>query len=172
MFVNNVVPSYILHANASHQHVFFGKLWDYNMFKVLKYPPKSTFWFTFISNKDLTTFSWCSFEVSEVKGLKGDNRVEENIWKTFEKMKAWPERDHRLQLLQRAAVMETITHSGANRKLALWTSAHPVFFYLKPKAARQKSLTCFKGVSQRSGKGCIQERAGKCTMQSELLIQR
>lgn len=60
--------------------------------------------------------------------------------------------------------------SGANRKLALWTSAHPVFLHLQPKAAEQKSLTSFKGVSQRSGKGCVQEGAGKCTTQSELHI--
>lgn len=42
-------------------------------------------------------------------------------------MKARWERDHRLKLQQCAAVMEVITRSGANRKLALWTSDHPVF---------------------------------------------
>lgn len=69
------------------------------------------------SNTDLATLRLCFFEkdLSEVKELKGDNRVEENIWKTFKKkkkkMKAQPERDHRLQLQQCAAVMEAITRT-------------------------------------------------------------
>lgn len=48
-------------------------------------------------------------------------RVEENIWKTFKKkMKARPEGDHRLQLQQRAAVMEAITR--ALRRTESWPS--------------------------------------------------
>lgn len=82
-------------------------------------------------NVQLVVFDKTSFyfQVSEVKGLKRENRVEENICKTFKKkkMKARWERDHRLKLQQCAAVMEVITRSGANRKLALWTSDHPVF---------------------------------------------
>lgn len=81
--------------------------------------------------------------------------------------KACPENDHKRNY---NSVMKVITRSGPNRKLLLWTSAHPVFLHLERKAAEQKSLTSFKGVSQRSGKGCVQEGAGKCTVQSESFI--
>lgn len=46
------------------------------------------------------------------------------------------------------------THSGVSRKLALWTSAHPVHHHLKP-----KTLTPFKG-------GLPQVRQRSCTGRS------
>ncbi|KAK5933885.1 hypothetical protein CgunFtcFv8_014331 [Champsocephalus gunnari] len=51
-----------------------------------------------------------SFKVSDVKGLKGENRVKENILNNFLKKKE-TQPDHRLQLPLRAAVMEVITYA-------------------------------------------------------------
>lgn len=48
-------------------------------------------------------------------------------------------------------------HTGVNRKLAVWTSAHPVVLHFEPKEADQKSLTPFKGVVHRSDEGHVQE---------------
>lgn len=105
-----------------------------------------------------------SFKVCEVKGLKGVNRLEENIWKTLKKKRKESSARRRSQAAITTACCSDggdNACSGANTKLALWTSAHPVFLHLEPKAAEHKSLTSFKGVSRRSGKGLVQEGAGK-----------
>lgn len=92
-----------------------------------------------------------------MKGLKGEIRVEENICKTFKKLKARQERDHRLKLQQCAAVMEMITRSEANRKLALWTSDHPVFTLPLAQSGRAEVVDFFQRglpeVRQRSSTG-------------------
>lgn len=75
------------------------------------------------SNTDLATLRLCFFEkdLSEVKELKGDNRVEENIWKTFKKKKKKNESSARKR--SQAAITTVCcsdggdnAHSGANRK--------------------------------------------------------
>ena len=113
--------------------------------------------------------TWFSFQVSEVKGwqLGGGEHL-----KDFLKKK---KKERSARKRSQAAITTACSSDGgdnvrsaANRKLALWTSVHPVFLHLEPKAAEQKSLTSFKGVSQGSRKGGIQEGAGKCTTQSAL----
>lgn len=111
---------------------------------------------------------------SEVNGWKVDKRGRGehliDLQKSpLRKIKAGPERDHRLQLQQRAAVMEVITCTlMQTESWQFEPQLTPVSLHLEPRAAEQKTYS--KGVSQRWGKGHVQEGVGKCTVQSELFI--
>lgn len=115
-----------------------------------------------------------SFQVSEVNGWKVDKRgggehLLDLQKSPLRKIKAGPERDHRLQLQQRAAVMEVITCTlMQTESWQFEPQLTPVSLHLEPRAAEQKTYS--KGVSPRSGKGHVQEGVGKCTVQSELFI--